>query len=416
MSKISIFFLIIIVARKVSVSDFGKYNLAMSVVMIFSVINDLGLNIFLFRDLSRNKQEVTRYVSNIFLMRMFLSIIMACITVLFAHIFHYDSLTTRLIYYFIGWITFVNITYVFRTPFKAFEVMHWDAAISIFDNFLRLAFTGLFIYVGLGILGVGLAYLLAAITAFLFAGFIYYRLIGKLDFRLDLNLWKFALNEIRFLAPVAILVPMFGKFDSLILSYFRGEESVGLYNAALKLVWMLVFIPGFVTQATFPKLSQVAFSDRLKYKKIINILLKINFLTTGSISLIIFFGAPLIITSVYGAKYFDSIPLLQVLVWCFPLHGLNGVFIYGFNAMNKQNVTALFVGSTIMLNIIFAVILASQFGYIGVSFATVGSLFFLLSIFVIYGIRENILSVETLRYSVEDIEMCKKILMFKQVK
>lgn len=416
LSKISIFFLIMMVARKVSISDFGKYNLAMSVVMIFSVMNDLGLNIFLFRDLSRNKNQVTRYVSNVFLMRISLSILMTIVIILFSHFCNYDPLTIKMIYFFIGWIIFVNVTYTFRTPFKAFEVMQWDAVISFSDNFLRLIFSGLFIYLGMGVLGVGLAYFLAAVIAFFLGIVIYYRLIGRLDFRPDFTLWKTALLEVRYLALVAILVPMFGKFDSLILSYFKGDESVGLYNAALKLVWMLVFIPGFVTQAAFPKLSQLAFSDKSKYNRMICYLLKVNLVFTLLISALIFFGATQIITIIYGAKYGSSIFLLKILIWCFPLHGLNGVFIYGFSAMNKQKITSIFIGLAIMINIAFAAFLASLFGHIGVSFATMGSLLFLLCLFVIYGFRHKILSTAVLKFCAEDFNTFKNLLTFKQIK
>lgn len=416
LSKISIFFMTIIVARKISVSDFGKYNLAMSVVMIFSVMNDMGLNILLFRDLSRNKEEVKRYVSNIFLMRIFLSILMAVTITIFSRFCKYDPLTLKMIYFLVGWIIFVNIAYVFRTPFKAFEIMQWDTAINLFDNFLRFFLAVLFIYLGFGVLGVGLAYFLAAIIAFLFGMIIYYRLIGRLDFRPDFNLWKTALRDVRYLTLVAILVPLFGKFDSLILAHFRGDESVGLYNAALKLVWMLIFIPGFVTQAAFPKLSQLAFSDKLKYNRAICYLLKINLFSTVLISLPIFIFATQIITIIYGAKYASSILLLKILIWCFPLHGLNGVFIYGFNALNKQKTTSIFISSAIALNIVSAAFFTVPFGHVGVSFATMGSLLFLLCLFVIYGFRHKIISTTTLKFSMADFSALKSLLIFKQAK
>ncbi|MGA2775282.1 MAG: flippase [Candidatus Omnitrophota bacterium] len=408
-SKIAIFFLMVILARKVEVSDFGKYNLAVSVATIFSFIGDLGLNIFLFRETARNRGLLSKYVSNILAMRLILSIIFLAIVYFFTKIFHYSSDVARLIYLFSGWLCFMNLTFVFRTSFKAMEIMKWDAIANILDNILRLAITVVLLSIGLNVLGVGIAYFLSGVMAFLFCLFIFIRYFTKFNFKLDFSLWFVALKEMPSLSLVAILIPMFGMFDLIILAHFKGEEAVGLYGASLKLVLMLILIPGLITQAAFPKLSQQAFKNEDKFRSSVSYLVKTIFIFSTLASLVIFLLSNYIIHLVYGAKYLTSARVLQILIWCFPLHALNGVFIYGLNARNKQNVNTIFIGSSILLNILLAIVLAPKFSYIGVSFATLSSLIVLSILFNFYYSKKNYVSLKELKLTYKDLFMIKNI-------
>jgi O-antigen/teichoic acid export membrane protein len=342
-------------------------------------------------------------------MRIILSSIYFAIAYSLTKIFNYPLDVARLIYLFAGWMCFTDIAYVFRTTFKAMEMMKWDAIVNILDNILRLVITVIVLNIGLNVFGVGIAYLISAFVAFWFSLVIFMRYFTKLNFKLDFSLWLMALKEIPSLALVAILIPLFGKFDTIILAYFKGDEVVGLYNAPLKLVLMLILFPGFVTQATFPRLSQYAFKEEDRFRSSIGNLVKTNLILTISASLIIFLLSHHIISLVYGTKYLASVRVLQILIWCFPLQALNGVFIYGLNAKNKQKVNSVFIGSAILLNILLAIVMAPKFSYIGVSFATLSSLLILLILFIFYYLKNFHISLKELKFTYRDFYIIKKI-------
>lgn len=413
-SKIAIFFLVFILARKISVADFGKYNLAFSFVMIFSVMNDMGLNIFLFREVARNRDFLSKYLSNILVMRIILSVIFFATVSIFAAILKYSSELIKLIYLFAVWSSFTSLTYVFRTSFKAMEIMKWDALLNILDNFSRVLFTILFLALGMGVYSVGVAYPLSIFIIFFIALLIFTKYFAKLNFDFDFSLWKFALKEMRFLSITAILIPIFGKFDSVIINYFNGAEAVGIYGASLKLVWMLIMGPGFITQSVFPRLSQSAFHDEEKFRSTVSYLFKTNFLLGFLASLAIFLLANPIIYFIYGVKYLSSVRVLQVLIWCFLLQGVNGVFIYGLNARNKQKINAIFIGSAILLNILLSITLAPIFGYMGVASATLGSIIILFVLFISYYIKNYHINLKELRFTKKDLLIVKKVFLKKE--
>lgn len=414
LGKIAIFFLTIIVAREFGVSNFGKYNLALSFVMIFSVISNLGSNTFLFREIARNKHLSSKYVSNILVMRVILSIIFFIIVYVFAIVFNYSADVKRLVYLFAGWSCFLNLTYVFRSGFKAMEAMKWDAVVSALDNILRLIITAILICMGLNIFGVGVAYLMATFIALCLGIFLWIRNFSKLDFRLDFSLWQVAIREMRFLALVAILAPLFGRIDVLVISHFNGESAVGLYSASLKLVWMLIFLPDFISQAAFPRLSQHALNNIDKFSRLISYLLKANLVLTFFVSLLAFLLAHQIISLIYGVRYLASVKVLQILIWIFPLHGINSVFIHGLNAKNKQKINTILIGLILIINVILAIILAQKYSYIGVAFATLISAFLLSISFIIYYLQNSYLDLRKMLFKLNDFLMIKRIIFKSQ--
>lgn len=413
LSKAIVFFFTIIVARKLGVVNFGKYSFAMSFVMIFSMVIDFGLSMFLFREASRNKSLISEYVSNILILRLILCIIFLGATVSIINILNYPMETKKLIYLLSCWIIFLNLSQVFRTSFKAMEKMRYEAGINILDNLLRFVFVIFLFGMGFGIIGVGLSLLTASLLTLCVSIFIFIRQFSKLKFKIDFSIWFTAFKQIVPLALASILITYFGRIDNIILSLFKGDVAVGLYNASLKLVWMLIFIPGFVTQATFPKLSEYAFQNSEKFNTLLAYLLKLNLILTFPVTLVVSFFSPFIINLVYGGKYILSSQVLRILIWTYPMHAIIGAFVYALNAKNRQKINAFFIGSILLINVVLVIIVVQKFSYMGVAFATLSSLFILTTILFIYVLRHNYLELNRLMFSYNDLAMLKKIFFKK---
>ena len=407
--KAIVFLIMLIIARRLGVENFGKFTLAQSIVMIFAVISDLGLNIFLFREIPQNKRSVTNYVGNIFLIRVALSLLFFGALILFLKLVNYEQEIKEVTYILGLWLCFTNLTYVFRTVFKALEIMVWDAIINILDTFFRLIFILVFFFWGITLFKVAFAYMASAFIACCLGFYIFYQKNNLRDFKIDLSIWKEFSKEMGSLALVAILIPIFGKFDSVVLAHFRGNEAVGYYNAAAKIVWMLLLVPGMFTQAAFPKLSQFSVNDQSKFRALVSYLLKGNLFITGMICLMLFFWAKPVLILIYGKEYLAAVSVFQILVWALLFHGLNGVFIYSLNARKKQTVNVVMILTTITINVSCAILLAPDFGYLGVAFSTVGSLLFMFVGYFVYFLKHRYVSISKLRFSIADYWLLKQV-------
>jgi len=409
-SRAFIFLLNVIVARAIGIAGFGKYNFAMSFALIFSTINDLGLNTFIFREVARDKKCLEKYVSNILLIRLCLSFVFFAIIFIVTKVLNYQNDVILLILLFTGWLCFTNLTYVFRTSFKALEVMGLDTIVNISDNFLRLLIGIFAVSLGLGVFGLGAAYLFAAFVAFLLSLALFIVKFTKISFTFDLNIWKLISREIKFFALIEILMPLFGRFDTVIIARFNGDEAVGVYSAALKVMLVLICLPTFVVQSTFPKMSQYAFAYKNKFSNLIGYLLKFNLIITSLISFCIFMTAEQIIFFIYGMQYVAAVRVMQILIWSFPLFGFITIFIYGLNAKNEQKVNAIIIGCLVLFNVVLAIIVAPKFSYLGVAIASVASLSLMSLAFILYYVKKRHLSFINLKFSYNDYEVIKNIL------
>jgi len=291
--------------------------------------------------------------------------------------------------------------------------MEYDAGLNVIDNLIRFIFVIFFLKLGFGVIGVGYSLLIASLITLCLGISIFIKRFSKLKFKIDFSIWISVFKQIVPLALVSILITYFGRIDNVIISFFKGDTAVGIYNASLRLVWMLIFIPGYITQATFPKLSEYAFRDVGKFKDLLSFLLKTNFLLTFPITLIIFIFSPFIIKLIYGEEYLLSAKVLRILICTYPFHAMIGAIIYSLNAKNKQSINAFFVGASLLVNVGLDIIVVRKFSYIGVAFATLSSLFMLFFILLFYALKHNYLDLKKLAVSYNDLAIVKKI-FFKQ--
>lgn len=115
-----------------------------------------------------------------------------------------------------------------------------------------------------------------------------------------------------------------------------GNAAVGIYNAAYKLIFVLLFIPTVFITSIFPLMSQHFESSKtllkIEYEKSVKYLFAIAMF----IFVYGFVFADKIILIIYGEGYTASITALQTLIFVIPLIFIGTLFSYLLGAINKQ--------------------------------------------------------------------------------
>ena len=157
------------------------------------------------------------------------------------------------------------------------------------------------------------------------------------------------------------------------LSIMVGYIAVGIYNAAYRLVLVLVFIPSILVTAIFPLMSQHFESSKnllkLEYEKSVKYL----FIVSTFIFVYGLIFADKIILIMYGEGYSTSIAALQALIFVVPIIFLTYLFGNILGAVNKQRVVTIVACANALLNVGLNLILIPKFSYIGASIATVAT-------------------------------------------
>jgi O-antigen/teichoic acid export membrane protein len=200
----------------------------------------------------------------------------------------------------------------------------------------------------------------------------------------DWNFWKPTIKQALPFGLSTIFITVFYWISSVMLSSMKGDAVVGWYNAAYRLVLVLLFIPTAWSNAIFPVMSKfyVTSRDSLRF----SFERSFKYLTTLAIPIGV--GTTLLaqrfILLIFGAEYNNSIIALQILVWSSVFIFMSNSFGNLFNSLNRQIIVTKVVGICSAANVVLNLILIPRYGLIGASIVTLFTEFLSLALSLIW--------------------------------
>ncbi len=365
------FFTMIYSARYLGVANFGilSFGLAFSGIMV--IFADLGLSSLTVREVARDKELSEKYIKNIGLIKLILSLITFISSILILFIIGYGLETIIVVALITCYSLFASFSIMLYSLFQAHEKMEYQALGAVLNALLLLAGILLVIYYNMGILSFGLVYFFAGLFIFLF-NFIICRwkfVLPRLE--IDLPFWRELFRGALPLSLAIIFATIAFKVDTVLLSILANNISVGIYSASYRLIEVLLFIPSVFIISVYPVFSLLYKSSReslkFSYEK------SFKYLTL--ISIPIAFGVTLladdVILLLYGTQYTGAVLALKILIWAIPAIFLTDLSNIIFISMNRQNVVVKFFIIIMIINITLNVIFIPMFSYIAASVVTV---------------------------------------------
>jgi O-antigen/teichoic acid export membrane protein len=125
--------------------------------------------------------------------------------------------------------------------------------------------------------------------------------------------WRRVLSTVRGTLPFAgsdILNQFYARADVLLIAYFLGDASVGLYATDIKFVEVGLLPLILLGIAAYPLLSEYAARDQLAFAHAARDFTRLLLLLSGWLAIGIGFLVPLLIVPLFGASFAPAIPLL----------------------------------------------------------------------------------------------------------
>lgn len=256
LQKIISFTYFTLLARYIGPAFLGKYYLAISLTSIFAIFIDLGFANVLTREVAKKEDEAPRWLGNILSIKIplaFLSLIMLVIVV---NVLGYDELTRNLVYVSCVSMVLDSFTSTFFATSRGRHNLKYESISSIIFQIIVLV-------VGYGalLLGHGLVWAMGALAFASVFNFVYSLSVVayKLRIKIKLAFDRLFIKEIFIIswpfAVFAIFQRLYTYFDSVLLSVLAGDEQVGLYQVAFKIIFALQFLPQAFTASLYPALS-----------------------------------------------------------------------------------------------------------------------------------------------------------------
>lgn len=183
------------------------------------------------------------------------------------------------------------------------------------------------------------------------------------------DIWK-ALKEGWLLFLSTASISLYTAGNAFILGLLTNHTVVGYYSAAEKIVQGLMNLLGPIRQAAYPRFAKLALESQVKALYWGKRLLLLMGGLGGSLSFILFLGAPIIVKIFLGTEYSPSIGVMRVLAALPLLVALSNVL--GIQIMlpfGKDRAFTVILFGAGLTNIAFAVLLAPHWQGIGMATA-----------------------------------------------
>jgi PST family polysaccharide transporter len=186
---------------------------------------------------------------------------------------------------------------------------------------------------------------------------------------IDWDFWKTTLKKSIPFALMLVFTGLYMNLDTVLLSRIKGDEVVGLYNAANRLVLAAKMIPAVILPALFPIMAGMSRGTRAEFNRFLEkssvLLLSLALpLSVGTTAL-----AVKIIGFVYGSEFSASVICLQILIWGMFCMYVSIVFGYGLISQGKQKINTYLTGAGLVVSLILNLWLIPRLGNIGSSIA-----------------------------------------------
>ena len=370
-TNICAFLWTILIARYLGVTDYGTLSFVISFTVLIGMGTDIGVTTYTTRELAQNSSRTKKFINNLILFKIFLSVLLCIFTVLIVYLLGYSNLVVELTLIMFIEASFVTMFNFVNGVFQAHESLK-APSIGIILYSLSLLTLILFITIlNLGIIAIAIAYALAYLFGLLYTSKKLIETFGFPKFEIDLSFWKEAAIKSLPFGLTIFFYTIYFSIDVVMISWLSNDYATGLYNSAYKVISVFTAFYVIYQYVIFPLMSKLYTEDTNMLKLSFEQAFKYSLLILLPIIVGVYFYSPYIITLIYSSEYaLASVPM-QILIWTVVFLFINGVATSLLNSIGKEfNVTKIYIIAAIF-NVALNYFLIPKYTYIGASIATV---------------------------------------------
>jgi O-antigen/teichoic acid export membrane protein len=370
---LSSFFILIAVARYLSVAEYGEYTFIAAFVASIMALSYFGIQQVLVRDIARDRENAGRYFGAAARLRTYLSVAAGVFLLASAWFMDLSAEARWAFAIAIASESFLAFSMLGRAVFQAYEKMIYEPVITLVYYIAFSASVGLAIWLRLGFLAIFAAAAFAnflqfsATSAILLKGFV------RPSFDFDKGVFKRFFVDSAVVGIGVFLCQNLARINVLMLKWLGNLEAVAFFQAPHNMVLQVQLLPASLMAAMFPVLSRLQQSDPEKalmfYEKVFRFMFALNLLIAMYFSL---FSLE-VMRIVFGERYVASAGALSVIAWAIIPLSMDMVANAVLVVMNRQSYIIFYAGLMLGMNILSALYLVPLYGYMAATYLALAS-------------------------------------------
>ena len=362
---------VLIIARMVSVVEFGEYSFVLAFAMFFQLLADAGLPRMMIREIAKDPESMVPVVGAGAALIWVVSTAVFLLVALIVAFLRIDTHVkiAALVMTMATMATFHSAGY--SAVLRAFEDNELNYAGFVAQKILLLGFVIVAIKLKMGLVGFVTAHLVSNVLLWNFYHIIVSRLYARVPLRVDLSLWKSLLIAALPMGGGVMLRQLALQLDILILTWMTNLTTVGLFSGPYRISMALRTIPQNLALPLYPLYSRTAHLSPERFKEAYQ--WSVKFFALISIPMAAFFIAwsKPILRLALGAKFLPALPAMQLLGLGLVPFFISTLFQYVFAALDEQKRFLISTCGGSALRILLLVLLIPRFGFAGPAMAFV---------------------------------------------
>jgi len=367
------FALFVVLSRRYGSEGIGQYSFAMALTGFFAVLADYGLTQYAVRRMSAATGPEDGIFGRVLTLRLLLAGLVVGLLFGVAPWMPLDA-EGRRVFLVIGVYQVLYVVlegvlaaFVARETMRAPALLEWSLRTTSAAAAIALSFAGQRLSVVLLALPVLTALHVALAFALVASSY------GRPRFGATPVDLRCMLRDARPFALYLFLLPLSERVDVAALGLLLGATAAGTYNAAHRIVALLLYAGYYAGVALLPAVSRLH-ADRPEelhrlYRQAVRIVVLASVPAAAGLTLV----AKPLVELVFGPAFGESASLLRLLAWLLPLHALRKVlesFLVGTgDAAGRSSAQA----RTAVLNVVGNLLLIPLLGIPGAAVATIAS-------------------------------------------
>ncbi|HIB42501.1 MAG TPA: flippase [Nitrospina sp.] len=378
----------IIAARYLGDKGYGNYSLAFALSGVFTVFLDMGLSIYICKQVSRYPKEANQYLKSVFGLKKFLVLPVVGVLICLVWLMPAEG-EVKVVVCAIGLALVVNgFTEMYLAVFRAFEWMSLVCVLLVVQRALFFALGFISLLMGYLVVPFSIIFLVVSVFSLILARWNMQKRSEGREPLLDWGLSKTILKKSLPVCGIFLFSYIYFRIDVVIVYFLIGEAETGWYNAAFKWVEVLALLVASIRSALFPTLSRVYSDPGNQFQSICKEAVRYLFLIGLPLTVGTFVLAPELVKLLYGDLYEMTVQILQIMALGFFLICVNEFAIFLLLSADRfsEVLKVVFLGS--VLNIVLNILAIPKWGVIGA--AAVAGLTELFLFFMLYNYMSRI--------------------------
>jgi O-antigen/teichoic acid export membrane protein len=302
-----------IMARYYGPYSFGQFTSAHTLATIFILFADFGFDILLTTEIARNRINAVKLFRQFYSLKLVFSFVTLVVMWLICLFGNFSTDTRMLILILSFYTVFTTLSNFLYALYKGFERLEYETKVSIFVNISLILIALPLIIIKANVLLIGAVFVLTRVIGFAIGIYYSFKLLPSIQFKPLFQDFHEIRNKVFVFGFFLLFNNLFFQLDTILLSLWKGDKEVGVYQAVFKLIMLPLVVPDILINTLLPLLARLNLESQQQWRRVGFIMNKILIAVVLPVSIFLFVFSEQLINIIYGARdYADAVPILKV--------------------------------------------------------------------------------------------------------